>query len=179
MKNTANKTIPFKQRNEEKKNTESKYKISTYDSKNSFKVIPYPRYKKKKEKGIKFVKNNKTVIIILGLIIFFSLIFFLDNVVLKNKLGSNPSIIQNKVSSSIQNISEKEFLSYSTVIQNKIKNTFGVTNSDIKTESMHKNGDTIYAQGSISKSEELFFFDMILENKKPSSLVVDGNEYIN
>ena len=180
MKTTISKTIAFKQRDEDKKALKSKYKINNTYSNNSFKVIPYPKYKKKKEKGIKLVKNNKPLLIVLGLVMFFSLLSFIDNRILKDKYGPNGKPIKSEMLASSTLVSETEFSSYSKIIESKIKEALHLNAEyTIATKTMHKNGSLIYAQGDISLEKSgNASFDVVLKNKKPYSLVINGTEYI-
>ncbi|MGL4912387.1 MAG: hypothetical protein ACRC3Y_08140 [Romboutsia sp.] len=178
MKTTVNKTIPFKQRDEDKKNMSSKYKINTSNS--SSKVIRYPRYKKKKDKSVKIVKNNKFIFIILGVIMFFTLLSFIDNNLLKDKYGPNGKPIKSKAQASSILVSETEFSQYSNIIENKIRSTLKLSSEHtITTNTMHKNGNYIASQGDVSLGKNnTVNFDAILKGKVFSYLVIDGTEYI-
>lgn len=180
MKTTVNKMIPFRQRQSDEKSQNSKYKINNNNSNNFSKIIPYPKYKKKKEQGIKVVKSNKIFLIILGLIIFFALLSFIDNSLLKNKYGSNGRPIRFQLRASSTLVSEAEFSSCSKIIENKIKDTLHLTSEyTIATKTMHKNGSSVYAQGDISLGKsEATSFDAILKDNKLSSLFINGVEYI-
>lgn len=180
MKTTVNKTISFKQRDADEKNQSSKYKINNSNSSNSFKVIPYPRHKKRKEKGVKLIKNDKPLLIFLILVMFFALLSFIDNIILKDKYDSNKKPIRSELHTSSTLVSEAEFSSYSKTIESTVKDIFRL-NSEyiIATKSMHKNGSSIYAQGSFSLDKgENTYFDIILKNKQPYSLVINGTEHI-
>ncbi|MDK2563960.1 hypothetical protein QOZ84_10390 [Romboutsia sedimentorum] len=171
MKTTANKTIIFKQKEYDEKKQTSKYKIKNNNSSTSSKVIPYPKYKKKKEKSIKLIKNNKPLLIILLLVMFFFLLSFIDNNLLRNKPRFN---------SSSSSLSNSEFSSYSKIVENEIRHILTLGSKDkVATDSMHKNGESVYAEGNISlKKKENKDFDMILKENKPYSLLIDGTEYI-
>jgi len=172
--------IPFKQKQSDEKNQNSKYKINNTNSNHFSKVIPYPKYKKKKEQGIKVVKKNKIFLIILGLVMFFALISFIDNNLLKGKYGPNGKPIRFELRASNTLVSEAEFSSYSKIIENKIKDTLHLTSEyTIATKTMHKNGSSVYAQGNISLGKsETTSFDVILKHNKPSSIFINGIEYI-
>jgi hypothetical protein len=171
MKTTANKTIIFKQKEYDDKKQTSKYKIKNNNSSTSSKVIPYPKYKKKKEKSIKLIKNNKPLLIILLLVMFFFLLSFIDNNLLRNKPRFN---------SSDSSLSSSEFSSYSKTVENKIRHILTLDTKDkVDTDNMHKNGTSVYAEGSITLGKkENKDFDMILKEDKPYSLLIDGTEYI-
>ena len=115
MKESSNKTILFKQREE---HHISKYRFKTNkDGKIDFKVIPYPKYKKVLKKGRILIKlKNLSIIFIVILIAF--LYFSITN----NRLSY---LIEKKgestVSTSNQSIvSNDEFNTYSKIINNNI-----------------------------------------------------------
>jgi hypothetical protein len=172
--------IPFRQKQSDEKNQNSKYKIDNTNSNNFSKVIAYPKYKKKKEKGIKVIKKNKIFLIILGLVMFFTLLSFIDNNLLKGKYGSNGKPVTFELSASSTFVSEAEFSSCSKIIESKIKDTLHLTSEyTITTKTMHKNGSSVYAQGDISLGKsKTTSFDMILKDNKPYSLFINGIEYI-
>lgn len=91
MKTTSGKTIPFKQREDNDKDQLAKAKNN---SNNISKVIPYPKYRRRKEKGIKLLRKHKMFVIILGLVLFFIFIAFLDNTLLKDKYNNDNSHIK-------------------------------------------------------------------------------------
>ena len=180
MKTTVNKTIPFKQRDEDKKNVTSKYKINTSKGNSTSKVIRYPKYKKKKDKGVKIVKKNKFIFIILVVIIFFSLLSFIDNNLLKDKYGPNGKPVKSKAQASTTLVSESEFNQYSNIVENEIRSTLKLSSEHkITTNTMHKNGNFISSQGDVSLGKNnIVHFDAILKDKEFSYLVIDGTEYI-
>lgn len=178
MKATINKTIPFKQRDEDKKNISSKYKIN--NSNTTSKIIRYPKYKKKKEKSFKVVKNNKFIFIIFAVIMFFALLSFIDNNLLKDKYGENGKPLKSNSQASSILVSEVEFSKYCDIIESEIRSTLKLGSENIiTTNSMHKNGNYIASQGDVSLGKNnKVHFDSILKDKVFSYLVIDGAEYI-
>lgn len=175
MKESSNKTILFKQREE---HHISKYRFKTNkDGKIDFKVIPYPKYKKVLKKGRRLVKlKNLSIIFIVILIAF--LYFSITN----NRLSY---LIEKKgestVSTSNQSIvSNDEFNTYSKIINNNIFMLMPLTpEHNINTELMHKNGSYIYAHLYIySKDGDDMYFDIILKDDKTYSLIVNDIEYV-
>lgn len=179
MKTTVSKTIPFKKRDEDKKN--SKYNFDINKNSGSSKVIRYPKYKKKKDKGVKIIKNNKFFVIVLGLIMFFSLLSFIDNNLLKDKYGPNgkPLKSHSRASSSLL-VSETEFSQFSDKTESSVRNALKLSGEhSVKTKTMHKNGNYIYSQGDVSLNKDnIIYFDAIFENKQLKSLLIDGKEYL-
>ena len=175
MKENSSKTIEFKQREE---HHISKYKFKTNkDGKIDFKVIPYPKYKKVLKKGRKFIKL-KNIFIILLIISIVSAYFLITNKRLSYLIEKKDS---NSVSTSNDNIvSTRDFDTYSKIIESQVNILIPLNyEHSIKTESMHKNGSYLYAQGVISSSEkDNLYFDIILKDDKSYSLIVNDTEYI-
>ena len=68
---------------------------------------------------------------------------------------------------------------YSSIIEQTVKRYAGI-NYQVITENMHKNVNSIYATGYFKHpSEGEIYFDIILQNNNPHSLVINGEEYIN
>ena len=175
MKENNGKTILFKQR---KENHVSKYKFKTnQDGIIDFKVIPYPKYKKVLSKGHKFV-NFKNLSIILLIISIGCTYFFLTNKRLSYLIDKKE---YNSVTTSDNNaISNSDFNNYSKIIESNINTLISLNyEHNIKTESMHKNGSYLYAHGVIlSTKDNNLYFDIILKNNKPHSLIINDIEYI-
>ena len=175
MKENNGKTIEFKQREE---HHISKYKFSANEyGKIDFKVIPYPKYKKVLRKGRKFI-NFKNLFIILLIILIASTYFFITNKRLSYLIEKNES---NYISvSNDSTISNSDFNIYSKIIESHINTLIPLNyEHNIKTESMHKNGSYLYAQGVISSNEnDNLYFDIILKDDESYSLIVNDTEYI-
>ena len=155
-----------------RRNNVSKYKFKTnQDGIIDFKVIPYPKYKKVLSKGHKFV-NFKNLSIILLIISIGCTYFFLTNKRLSYLIDKKE---YNSVTTSDNNaISNSDFNNYSKIIESNIN-----YEHNIKTESMHKNGSYLYAHGVIlSNKDNNLYFDIILKNNKPHSLIINDIEYI-
>ncbi|MGL5346628.1 MAG: hypothetical protein ACRDA3_04715 [Peptostreptococcaceae bacterium] len=175
--NIANKTVPFRQRDEKKM---SKYlKLNTITNVNSSKVIPYPKFRKRKKNSLKFYNNNKPLVIIAFLVLSICFISFINNKLLLNNSSADSSKPASLTNTSSANISTSDYKKYNEIISTDIRNTLSLSgNYEIKSKSMHKNGNLIFARGTISlPREEPVFFDTILQDNKISSLIVNGIEY--
>lgn len=179
MKNTINKTIPFKPRSS---NSENDDKIAKLKNKNitSSKVIPYPKRKKKKEKNINFIKSHRFVFILLFLILFFSLIFFIDNTILDGKVSPSGRPLISKSINVNNSLTKDEFKFYSRKLKTQLVKYLDLDSDyKISISSMHKNGDSIYTKGSVNIDyKDTKYFDAIIKNEVISSIIVDGSEYI-
>nr|WP_317332985.1 hypothetical protein [uncultured Romboutsia sp.] len=175
MKENNGKTIEFKQR-EEHLISKYKFKANEY-GKIDFKVIPYPKYKKVLRKGRKFIKF-KNLFIILLIILIASAYFFITNKRISYLIDKKKS---NSISTSNDRIvSNSDFNTYSKIIESHINTLIPLNyEHNIKTETMHKNGSYLYAQGVISSNEnDNLYFDIILKDDKSYSLIVNDTEYI-
>ncbi|MGL6107192.1 hypothetical protein [Romboutsia sp.] len=180
MKTTANKTIPFKQRGEEKK-VSKYYKINTKNKTLSTnKVIPYPKYRKKKKNGAKFVKHNKPLLIVAIIAFALSLMSFINRESKLNDNGLNSKHTLSNSTTSKRVLTPAEFKNTSKIVSLQVQNALKLSsNSEVSTKTMHRNGTSIYAQGSVevpSKGE--LYFDILLKNNIASSLVINGTEYM-
>lgn len=177
MKTTANNTIPFKQREEEKKISKY-YKIASKTlSKPTSKVIPYPKYRRKKKNGAKFINHNKPLLIVILLAFSLSLISFINKDV---KLNSNSKSMSSTSVDSRRGLTTTQFKDTSKIISLEVQKVLNLnSNTKIDTKTMHKNGSSIYAQGIVDMPHKgNVYFDVIVKNNKASSLVINGIEYI-
>lgn len=151
----------------------------------SHKVLQYPNKTQKNVKKLKVAKDNfkknlkgRKIIKFIGIfILLMCLVIFLNKALFKNtSKGANS---QSPISTT-QNtkISGSKFSLYSDIIEQSVKTHLGIK-SKIKTLDMHKNGNQIFANGYYEESKDKkVYFDIILKNNNPISLIVDGNEYI-
>ena len=176
MKGLTNKTLEFKQKEDTDKI--SKYFNLNSNKTNSSNIIRYPKYRNKKKNGIKYIKNNKPLLIVIVLAIIFSFISFFNNKLMSsNSTESNSSIVSSSTESTL---TRSELKNYSEIISTDIKKTLKISSTtEVDAKTMHKNGNSIYTRGTISiPNEEAVYFDAILKNKQMSSLVINGIEYI-
>lgn len=177
MKTAASKTIPFRQKFEG--NKISKYNRINSNSSNN--VIPYPKYRNKKKNGAKFIKRNKHILILVILAFCFSFISYSNNKIKLNDNNINSKNASSNSSYSKITLTPTEFNNNSKIISKEVKKILNLDSDyKISTKTMHKNGTSIYAQGSYkTTSKEEVYFDILLKDNKVSSLVVNGIEYIN
>ncbi|SCH51267.1 MULTISPECIES: hypothetical protein [unclassified Romboutsia] len=178
-------TIHFKSKKEELKNlnkihnSKKDYLRFYKEHDNSHKVLQYPSRRKKGVKKFNKVKEyfnkNKYTKVILCVILFIGLLFIADKILLNNNDSSKS---QNTFTSENINVAKSKASTYSSIIEQTVKKYAGI-NYKVTTEDMHKNGNTVYATGYFQHpSEGEIYFDIILENNNPSSLVINGEEYI-
>lgn len=176
-------TIKFieKKTEYEGKNKISKLHISKL-SKNH-KIIGYQEHKKmkalesRKQKlfSSKIFKFRKKI---LGIIIIVSSVFI--GMYLWQKFY-NPSYVQSddhnfKVET--QNLSNSDVSTYSYIVKEAIQGTLGVKYK-VNVEQLHKNGNLVFARGYFNVPDKGDInFDMILKNYSPSSLKINGEEYL-
>ncbi len=174
MKINDGKTILFRQRDEKHI---SKYNFKTNkDGKIDFKVIPYPKYKKVLRKGRKFIKFKSLFLILIIILIvatYFSLTTKRISYLRDKKESTSISTSNEKL------VSNEEFKYYSKLIENRIKTLVPLDYEyNIKTETMHKNGSYLYAQGFLkSKENDNLYFDIILKDDKTYSLIINDIDY--
>ena len=188
--NTNKNTIEFHSKKQELEGSHNKkyfkrdklkfHKISD----DSHKVLEYPTKRRKSVKKIiefkdnlknKF-KNKKYIKIILIGVTLTGLLFLFNKVVLPNNTNTK-STPSNLIAESTY-ISKSKALTYSKIINETIKTYTGL-NHNVKTETMHKNGSSIYATGYIDYPDKgKIYFDVRLKNNNPISLVINGEELI-
>lgn len=171
MKQDNNKIITFIKRED---SYISKYKFKpNKNGKIDFKVIPYPKYKKILRKGGKFIKFKKLYIFFL-IILIACAYFFINTNIIEKKESNSIKISNSRV------VSNDYFNMYCDLIENNIKKLANFSyDYYINTQYMHKNNSYLYAYGTISSKEKGdLYFDIILKNNKPYSLIIDNIEYI-
>lgn len=147
------------------------------------KVIEYHEHKKikalesKKQKifNPKIFKFRKKT-----LVIFIIILSIFVGIYLWQKYY-NPSYVQSndhnfKVET--QNLSNSDVSKYSSIVEESIHGTLGVKYK-VDVEQLHKNGNLIFARGYFNvPNKGDINFDMILKNSSPSSLKINGEEYL-
>ena len=191
--NTTNDLIHFKSKKQEleklhKREDYTKEKMhSTKVYSNSHKVLQYPNKRKKILKRLTNTIDNfksqlgtskKLVTIIICFLIFIMLFLAIDKFILsKNQKTLSSTSPTNFISESTSIPISKESI-YSKIIDQSIKKYTGVSYK-VKNNNIHKNGNRIYATGYFNDpSKGNIYFDIILQNNNPKSLVINGNEYI-
>ena len=191
--NTTNDLIHFKSKKQEleklhKREDYLKEKVHfNKASDNSHKVLEYPNKRKKTVKKFiifrehlknKLGKWGKFAKIIIYCLIFIILFLTIDKFLLsKNQKDLSSEVSTNFISESTSISASKE-LSYSKIIEKSVKKYTGVT-YEVKSKNMHKNGDRVYATGYFNDpSHGKIYFDIVLHNNNPESLVINGTEFV-
>ncbi|MEF9991627.1 MAG: hypothetical protein RRZ84_04120 [Romboutsia sp.] len=125
-----------------------------------------------------FFKKGRPFVIFVSTIIIASLLSYTFNLNSKRRINSNSNITVFESVSPI--LSQTDFANYSSTISSSITKILKLSyNSRVVTESMHKNGDKIYAMGCFYiKDNKPIYFDIELNKNKPISLTINGLEYI-
>lgn len=185
MKNaTVNNTIKFidKKAEYEDKKLTKKIKFNKLKNKENV-IIDYKQHKKIKShkdkkdkiKKTKVYKSRKKILTISVCVFSLFIIFLLWNIFFKPDLVNSQS---NNLKVQSQHLSNSEISTYSSIMNECVKDTLNIK-SDVKINNVHRNGTLIYGKGSAENSNnENVSFDIILNNYKPYSLKVDGQEYI-
>lgn len=184
MKNSnANNTILFVERKKEfennKNNNEKDNKIVIKD-KNS-KVISLSTYKRlkfkknhsKKDFNFNTNKMKKKTFLIVILALF--LLIFATTIIKQKSYSETPS---NTFVAQNYKISQEETSTYKSIIINAV-NKYTNTSYDVSVSNLHQNGNVVYAQGYFDvPNEGKVNYDLILKNNSPTSLTINGNEYV-
>lgn len=176
-------TIQFKSKKEEFENLHKKFNHTKDNLRfykahdNSHKILQYPNRRNKGVKKIHQLKEhfkvNKYLKLIILFIIFVSLVFVADKIIFNNTSDSSKIFTSENTQ-----ISSSKSSTYSAIIQQTVKK-YADIDYTVTTESMHKNGNSIYANGYFEHpSNGKIYFDIKLQNNSPSSLVINGEEYI-
>ena len=174
---SVKKTIPFKDKCKELECVNSNYKGKLYNIlDDSHKIIPYP--KQKKHDKFKFLKENKTFLVVITIILGFVSLALVNALFPINNVATNK--IPDKFTAAKNSVAAPEFANYNSIVTSSVKNITKIDpNSEVVTQEMHKNGGHVYASGYfIIPSEGKIFFDMILNREQPRSLMVNGSELI-
>lgn len=170
-----------KNNNTETTSTDTNKNISTCDkssskanTKQNTKVISYGISKKKKKIKSVFFKN-KSPLFILIVISIFCFVFYS----VKSSLPSNKGVSSEFVSID-PNVDKDDFDRYSTIIGDSVQSILKFSSDDtITTETMHKNGYEILAQGYfLWEGKKKVYFDITLQGNDTTSLLINGKEYV-
>ena len=185
MKNAnLNNTIRFidKKAEYEGKNYHGRLNLKNLKEKSN-KVIRYQDRKKIKEhnatkeklKNTKLYKARKIILTIsICLLLFFSIVF-LCNKFYKPNL-TNIEITNLKSESNY--LSNPEVSTYTNIVEESIQGILNIK-SKIIVEELHKNGNLIFTQGYFNlPNKGYIYYDMIIQNNKPYSLKINGQEFI-
>lgn len=179
MKDNENdKTISFEDKKQLKYSTQkqTKQKSQQSNSNNSNKIISYGINKKKKKAKTILFKNKSPITLI-----FILAIICLISASINNNLPDNKNKHIPTFKSINPTVSQTDFANYATKISISLKDTLNLKeDSRVVTESMHKNGNKLYAQGYffLDKYKQIYF-DITLEDDSTTSLIVNGIDYTN
>lgn len=183
-KNKKSKTIKFediKQQRESFKSSNNKnLKHNKPSSKNNTtqnkKVISYRITKNKRMAKSVFFKNRSPILIIIAIAIFCFISF-----AIKNNRSDSLNTSGSNFTSVDPTINQNDFVHYSNIISDDVNKILNMSNSEaIITETMHKNGSEVLAQGYFYwENGEKVYFDITLRDDIPISLLINGREYIN
>lgn len=186
MRNSnANNTILFLEKKKEFENNKNNEKIEKYNkiiikNKNS-QIVSLSAYKR-----LKFKKNHlqkdtlfntdkvKKRIFLIVILALFLLIF--ATTIMKQKsysaVPSNTFVVEE------YKLSQAETSTYESIIK-KAVNKYTNTTYSVSVSELHQNGDLVYAQGyfDIPKKGKINY-DMVLKDNTPTSLTINGNEYV-
>lgn len=187
MRNSnANNTILFIEKKKEfennRDNHNSKDNKIVIKDKNA-KIISLSTYKRLKfkrhhiinkgEKHLNIDKVKKRVFLIVILALF--LLIFATTVMRQRSYSSVPSntfIAQNT------KINTTESLTYKSIVT-KVVNKYTNSSYKVYVSNLHQNGNLVYAQGYFDVPKEgNVHYDLILKNDSPTSLIINGNEYV-
>ncbi|MBU5337559.1 hypothetical protein [Intestinibacter bartlettii] len=184
MRNSnADNTILFiekKKEFENSKDNQNHHKITIKDknaeiiSLSSYKRLKFKRNHFKKEHNINIDKSKlkKRAFFIIILVLF--LLILASTVLKQNSYSEVPS---NKFVAQSSEINKSDTSAYKSIIKRVVGKYTNANNISIS--ELHKNGNLVYAQGYFNvPNEGKVNYDLILQNNSPTSLIINGNEYI-
>ncbi len=186
MKNSnANNTIVFTEKKKKFENSKDnhnfhdKIKIKDKNSQvislSSYKRLKFKKNHFKKEINVNInknkIKNRAFAIIIIALF----LLIFATTVLKQNSYSEVPS---NTFVAQSSKINKSDTSAYKTTIK-RVVGKYTNNSYNISVSELHQNGNLIYAQGYFDvPNKGKVNYDLILENNSPTSLIINGNEYI-
>ena len=186
MRNSnANNTILFIEKKKEfennRDNHNSKDNKIVIKDKNA-KIISLSTYKRLKfkrhhinkgEKHFNIDKVKKRVFLIVILALF--LLIFATTVM---KQISYSSFHSNTFVAQSSKINATETLTYKSIVT-RVVNRYTNSSYNVYVSNLHQNGNLVYAQGYFDVPKEgNVHYDLILKNDSPTSLIINGNEYV-
>lgn len=147
---------------------------SKTNTKQDKKVISYGISKKKKKAKSVIFKNKFTLLIIIAVSIFCFISYSI-----KSNLPASKNTSSEFVSIDPK-VDKDDFNRYSSIIGDSVQSILKFSSDDsIITETMHKNGYEILAQGYfIWEGKKKVYFDITLQGDKATSLLINGKEYV-
>lgn len=118
------------------------------------------------------IKSKKSFLIV---ILALFLLIFATTVMRQRSYSSVPSntfIAQNT------KINTTESLTYKSIVT-RVVNKYTNSSYKVYVSNLHQNGNLVYAQGYFDVPKEgNVHYDLILKNDSPTSLIINGNEYV-
>lgn len=186
MRNSsANNTILFIEKKKEFENNkdnhnckDNKIIIKDKDSKiislSTYKRLKFKRHhinKGENEFNIDKVKKRVFLIVILALF----LLIFATTIMKQRSYSTIPS---NTFVAQSSKINTTETLTYKSIVT-RVVNKYTNSSYNVCVSNLHQNGNLVYAQGYFNVPKEgKVNYDLILKNNLPTSLIINGNEYI-
>lgn len=179
----ANKPILFieKKKEFESNKDNSYFQDNKIDNKKDAKIISLSSYKRlkfkkshiKPERNLTIDKIKKRVFLIVILTLF--LLMFATTVMKQKSYSQVPS---NTFVAQSSQINKTEASTYKSIVK-RVVGKYTSSGYNVSVSELHKNGNLIYAQGYFDvPNEGKVNYDLILKNDSPTSLIINGNEYI-
>ena len=181
----ANNTILFSEKKKELENSKDihnfhdnkaiKEKNAEIISFSSYKRLKFKKNHFKKEGHVNMDKNKLKNKIFLIVIIALFLLIFVTTFIKQNSHSEVPS---NTFVAQSSEINKSDSSAYKAIVK-RVVGKYTNTSYNISVSELHQNGNLVYAQGYFNvPNEGKVNYDLILENSSPTSLRINGNEYI-
>ncbi|MFR1850200.1 hypothetical protein [Clostridium sp. 1001270J_160509_D11] len=186
MRNSnANNTILFSEKKKEFENSKDNHNFHDHKAlkdKNaeiillsSYKRLKFKKNHFKKEGHVDTNKNKLKNKIFLVVIIALFLLIFITTFLKQNSQSEVPS---NTFVAQSSEINKSDSSAYKATVK-KVVGKYTNTSYNVYVSELHQNGNLVYAQGYFSvPNEGNVNYDLIWQDNSPTSLIINGNEYI-
>lgn len=186
MRNSnANNTILFSEKKKEFENSKDNHNFHDYKalkdknaeiiSLSSYKRLKFKKNHFKKEGHVDTNKNKLKNKIFLVVIIALFLLIFITTFL---KQSSQSEVASNTFVAQSSEINKSDSSAYKATVK-KVVGKYTNTSYNVYVSELHQNGNLVYAQGYFSvPNEGNVNYDLILQDNSPTSLIINGNEYI-
>lgn len=182
----ANKPILFIERKKEFENNKDNTSNNKINNKKNAKVISLSNYKRlkskkdhnkkdntKKESNLTIDKIKKKVFLIVILALF--LLMFATTLMKQKSYSQIPA---NKFVAQSSQISGVDASTYKSITK-RVVGKYTSNGYKVSVLKLHRNGNLVYSEGYFNvPNEGKVNYDLVLENDSPTSLIINGNEYI-
>ena len=185
MRNSnANKTILFIEKKKEFENNKDNNCFNVNNKKireKNDKIISFSSYKRlkfkknntKKENNLNIDKIKKRVFLIVIVTLF--LLMFATTAMKQKTFSQTPS---NTFIAESSQIRATESSTYKSIVK-RVVGKYTSSGYSVTVSELHRNGNLVYARGYFNvPNEGKVNYDLILKNDSPTSLIINGNEYI-